>query len=499
MADRPPRILICVVAYEAESTIADVISRIPATIRESARFSILVSDDASRDDTTAVAQSALETHARSYALLRLASNQGYGGNQKICYRYALEHGFDWVILLHGDGQYAPELLPEFVRRIDEQSPDVIIGSRMIDWRLARQGGMPWFKIVANRLLTRLQNALSGSTLSEFHSGYRAYAAQFLKKAPFELNHDGFHFDTEILLQAFHCSARISEFSIPAHYGDEICRVPLIRYGLDVLAACLRFRLQRIGLLTSLKFPHSAESQYRSKTQDPNSSHAQAIRLLEDWSDLAGLRVLDIGCGPGWVAHQLGVHGARVTGVDAQAAPPEHFERFLQIDLERDEWPLDISKFDVVLMLDIIEHLAEPERFLLALRHAMTGTHTPLVMVSVPNIGFVLARLNLLFGRFNYADRGILDITHKRFFTASSLKNCLQETGFVVDRMSGIGVPMRSLGGGPLFRLMGGLSALLARAWPRLFAFQLLITAHPKPTARQHIANSLVTDDSEARH
>src|SRR5205085_662872 len=156
--------------------------------------------------------------------------QGYGGNQKIGFHYAMEHGFGLVILLHGDGQYAPELVLKFVEKWEETHSAVVLGSRMIEKRSALKGRMPFYKWIGNQVLTKLQNKIVGSDLSEFHTGFRAYDVGFLRQVPFDLNTDGFHFDTEILLQAFALKARVAEFPIPTFYGDEVCHVNGISYA-----------------------------------------------------------------------------------------------------------------------------------------------------------------------------------------------------------------------------------------------------------------------------
>ena len=131
-------------------------------------------------------------------------NQGYGGNQKIGYYYAIANHFDVVVLLHGDGQYAPEQLPILLKPFtrNQDKPDAVFGSRMLNRRQAIRGGMPYYKYVGNQVLTAAQNFLLGSNLSEFHTGYRLYSVEQLNKIPFDLNTNDFHFDTEIIVQLF---------------------------------------------------------------------------------------------------------------------------------------------------------------------------------------------------------------------------------------------------------------------------------------------------------
>ena len=187
------RLLIFVVAYNAEKTIESVLDRIPAELRVPS-VEVLVIDDFSKDATF---QTGLRRERQSgpfkIVMLRNPENQGYGGNQKLGYRYAIDYGFDIVALIHGDGQYAPEKLPELVKPFLTGEADAVFGSRMIHKSDALKGGMPLYKWVGNQVLTQFQNALLGSELSEFHSGYRLYSVKALARIPFERNSNDFHF------------------------------------------------------------------------------------------------------------------------------------------------------------------------------------------------------------------------------------------------------------------------------------------------------------------
>jgi len=186
MSDTQYRTLILIVAYNAERHITTVLDRIPEAIWNGKPYhcDILVIDDFSSDATWQVCNDYCERNNRQITILRTPSNQGYGGNQKIGYTYALKNEYDAVVLLHGDGQYAPELLLQMIKPLAEQKAEVVFGSRMAIKKNALTGGMPAYKFTANILLTAIQNAILGSQFSEFHTGYRAYSVSALKRIPF---------------------------------------------------------------------------------------------------------------------------------------------------------------------------------------------------------------------------------------------------------------------------------------------------------------------------
>jgi glycosyltransferase involved in cell wall biosynthesis len=478
------RVLVFVVAYEAQKHLSSVLARIPEDLINNDSIEILVIDDGSSDAGVIVGSAWARQHdAQNVSILRNPVNQGYGGNQKLGYRIAIEAGFDYVVLLHGDGQYAPELLPHFIDVWKNRDADVVLGSRMQDLKSARRGGMPWYKLIGNQVLTWLQNFVTGQKLSEYHTGYRGYSTRFLRSVPFELNTNDFHFDTEILLQAFHARATVEEFAIPTHYGDEICRVNGVRYAKNVVFSTLHYKMHQMGMLCDLRYRRLEVARYEDKTFMAYSSHATALRLVESFKPA---RLMDLGCGPGFLARRCEAMGIEVTAVDIAPPQPGMVKHFRQMNLETDRVPVDAMSHDMILMLDVIEHLAEPEKFLLELRNQSEpaeGGKMPAVVISTPNIAFAAIRLNLLLGRFTYAERGILDITHKRLFTKNSLRRALRECGYKVEKFIPIGVPFQAVMPGTIGRLLGSGAAMLARVWPSMFAFQLMVVCRPSPGIR----------------
>jgi len=235
-----PKVFVVMPAYNAAGTLRLTYRDMP---RDRVHTVILV-DDNSSDETLEVArQLGLESfiHDRNY---------GYGANQKTCYREALKGGADIVVMLHPDYQYDPKLIPEMIQPILEQRADVVLGSRLMGVNPVSHG-MPWWKYIANRVLTTLENIVFGLRLSEYHTGYRAYSRKALESVNFEMNSDAFVFDQEIIAQFVQAKQRIIDIAVPTRYfkaASSISFVRSVRYGLSILWVLTRFLLHRSHLL-----------------------------------------------------------------------------------------------------------------------------------------------------------------------------------------------------------------------------------------------------------
>lgn len=254
------RIGIFVIAYNAETTLASVLDRIPPEIIEKTT-EIFVIDDCSTDDTYQVGQ----RYGGSPALEKLTVQRNpvnlmYGGNQKRGYQYAIERDLDIVVLLHGDGQYAPEVMDRMLEPLESGRAEMVMGSRMMIPGAARRGNMPAYKFFGNKLLSATQNWLLGSSFTEFHSGYRAYATSALHTLDFERMTDSWHFDTQIILNFLQRGYRILEVPIPTYYGDEICHVNGVPYAFECVKATAAYAwTNRFRPKLALRFPQrSAE-------------------------------------------------------------------------------------------------------------------------------------------------------------------------------------------------------------------------------------------------
>ncbi len=214
---------------------------------------VIVVDDASHDDTTDIAKNLSDTTVFTHE-----KNRGYGGNQKSCYRLALEQGADIVIMVHPDYQYTPRLIPAIAALIGNGLYPCVLASRILGGHALR-GGMPLWRYVANRFLTLVGNLLMGSKLSEFHTGYRAYSRELLLSLPLDENSDDFVFDNQIIAQILWQGHTIAEVSCPTRYATDASSISFarsVKYGLGCLETALSFRLAKLGLLRSARFPRT---------------------------------------------------------------------------------------------------------------------------------------------------------------------------------------------------------------------------------------------------
>jgi glycosyltransferase involved in cell wall biosynthesis len=480
------RIGILIVAYNALSTLLPVLKRITPNVWRNVE-EVVVFDDASGDATFELAVG-LKTllNVPKLRVVKHETNLGYGGNQKAGYRYFLDKGFDVVVLLHGDGQYAPELLAHLYRPIVQGAADAVFGSRMMTtYGGALKGGMPLYKYVGNRILTSLENRALSLHLTEFHCGYRAYSLRALDRIDFSRMTDDFHFDTEIIIKLHHQRFRIVEVPIPTAYGNEICYVNGMRYARDVMRAVYRYKQT---CRSTRRYPEFAEYfvHYPIK-QSKYSSHATVQRLVG-----SNQEVLDLGCGEGCFAAELAKNGNRTVGVDAIPAPQTSsaLQEFVRLDLDSGIEPLLQSlgsrRFDYVLMLDILEHLRSPEQILCQAAGALRENGR--IIVSVPNVANITVRAMLLLGRFNYTERGILDRTHLRFYTHRTARQLLEQSGYEIIREQNTVMPLEIvLGLAPENILMRAFNAILAAlTWllPGLFGYQIILVARKgNPAAR----------------
>jgi hypothetical protein len=392
--------------------------------------------------------------------LQFSADWTRGLQQKLFFRRALEEGFDSLI------------------RIDLLTP--MSGDSAVLNSIFRS------LMTANGDIVSAAAGVGGSDVTAVPSGIqvvaRRYRTTFLSRIPFELNDDSDLFESDISRQVRHIEATEVHATRPL----ELTRAQFLSgHRLRELMAETQFRLHRLGIYCSLKYRDLTPARYRDKTGTMYSSHqltVDEIRLLQPRS------LIDLGCGPGFVSRQCRSLGVNVHGVDMAEPQPDTVSSFTQCNLDQKPYPFDIWDYDAILLLDVIEHLSDPEQFLLDLRHRSACTrdthqsrsaHRPTMILTTPNVAFIGIRLGLLLGRFNYADRGILDMTHRRLFTRESLRQAILAGGYDIETMKPVPAPFAAIIPGPIGRMLNRIAAMAAAICPSLFAFQWLVRCRPK--------------------
>ena len=394
------------------------------------------------------------------------------------------------MLLHGDGQYAPEVMGDLVAPIVEGRADAVFGSRMMTKGGARDGGMPMYKYVGNRILTTSQNALTGLRLSEWHSGYRAYRVSALADLPFVGNSDGFDFDTEIILQLHAARKTIVEVPIPTYYGDEICRVNGIAYARDIMVDTLRHRFGRTGfgggqlgrVAETVRVQAVAAQLARPRAADDAapSSDARARRRLRarvGWPRRCRRRAID------------------VTGVDVAEEPGarERMEHFVQADLEHGLPERSAAASTSSSPPMSIEHVRRPEQLLARddrstaqRRHAhrQRAQHRPLVPAGAHR------------GRACSTTTSAASSTRRTCASSPAARSCASRIRSGLEPLAHrhTGLPFDALGRAHRSTPRAARSLvdrLLVRAWPTMFAYQFVYELAVSP------ALDVATDASHA--
>ncbi|MCC6579639.1 MAG: class I SAM-dependent methyltransferase [Phycisphaeraceae bacterium] len=385
---------------------------------------------------------------------------------KLVCRWGLTKRFSLLVLLDRTWPNAGELAVEMVQCWRHERFDLgVLESKNT-------------RIPRDTPLMRLARHLVGHANFDPRHRLGALSASLLRRVPFETVSSTHRCELELMLQAAHVNARTVRFDV----GEEACRD---LHGRHALRSSLRYRLHQWGMCCSTKYRDLTPSRYRDKTRVSYSSHQMA---LAEVSRRRPRCVLDIGCGPGFVAQQCRAMGMEVTAIDQFEVSDAKLEPFFRCDLQKDELPVNPWDFDLILLLDVIEHLEDPEFFLSKMRHddrpalrrAGGDAEGPVLVLTTPNVAFLPVRMNLLMGRFPYAERGILDITHKRLFTRSTLRTMLRDCGYEVLRMQPVPAPFEAVMPGAKGRTMGWLCHMMAKVWPGGMAFQWLVVCRPMP-------------------
>lgn len=483
-----PKVAVFIIAYQAAQTLISAYKRIPSSIKRQAS-EIYCFDDCSDDNTYYAGLGyKLANNIKNFKLYKNPKNLGYGGNQKKGYRYAIQKGFDIVVMLHGDAQYAPEkmnLLLDAFKSPEQEKIGMVMGSRILGDPL--KGGMPLYKYVGNRILTWLENMILGTHLSEFHSGYRAYNLHALRAIPFGKCSNDFHFDTESIIMLLKAGYKIVEVPIPTYYGHgSKSYVNVIKYGIDCLKSVIEYRLYQLGIRKNSKYNFIVATQPRYKLKDDKySSHS----ILLDWIvELDARKVLDLGCAGGLLGKALKeIWAGELVGLDKDIAwqnSPDMkiYKKVIWADLDRCDINklVDNERFDVVVAADILEHLKRPENTIKQVYRQIDSKGY--FIVSLPNSNFLPIWLIRKFFPKHRMSKGPLDNTHKIFFSLKSAREFLTKNKFSIIEMKVTPPPLplisKSFSENNFLSALYKICIFLANAFPNYFSYQVMFLLTP---------------------
>jgi 2-polyprenyl-3-methyl-5-hydroxy-6-metoxy-1,4-benzoquinol methylase len=399
---------------------------------------------------------------------------GHGGERKAAFEYALLRDLHHVITLRGDGTHPPEALPDLIRAAVIEGHDLVLASRLMQRRQSLRDGMPIHRVLGHTVATGFQNRILGLRTRDHLTSYRAYNVETLRRIPFQNNSNDRTFDVEFMIQCRALGVTVFEVGVSPAWREDLDGRSELRHIGSACATAMGYRFHQLHLTRDGRYLVDRDIHYTLK-HSRTGSHMQIVDAIAP-----GSRVLDLGCSQGLLAEPLGEKGARVTGVDT--APPrgisKHLEQYFQRDLED---PLDLPTgrvFDCVVCADVIEHLRNREQLLRSARRYLTEGGR--LVISTPNIALWFYRLSLAVGRFEYGPRGVLDWTHVHLFTRATFRREVERAGFhIVDERATalpFEVVFESTGRSRLVRALGNVYHALARAWPEMFAYQIILLA-----------------------
>jgi SAM-dependent methyltransferase len=457
------------------SALRDVLDRVPESVR--GRVVEVFAFDGSSRSTAGLSSAgrAWPGFDAALSVVRTEKELGRGGSQIRGFEHAMERGCDIVVVLRRDGQDAPEALPELLAPLESGEADAVFGVNALTFGEA-QGGVSMYEYFGSRLLSRFENTLLGTALSEFNPGYRLYSCAALARVPFRKNGAGLHFDAQIIIQFRGAGLRIVERPVALarkprasvvnrRLDPEL--VDALTYTKNVVKSVIDYELHEFGLQHR---PEYVVPPVHTMKRSALSSHSQLL-------DLVGVpprRILDIGCGPGELGHVLKERGHYVFGVD-WGTPSFELDAFVQADITQGLPSSVVGTFDTVLLADVLEHMTEPQKLLKDAKARLKPGGS--LLVSLPNAVHWSMRAQVAVGRFDYTNKGLLDRGHLRFFTRDSARRMFHEAGLEVVTQRTTPVPWENV----LPRALGSAirghaertDYFLTRLRPNLFAYQHL--------------------------
>ena len=479
------KVLVCIFSIHDEKSALDMLKKIPEAVIKS-NHEILILIDGSKETEFQPATKMVEGfELLNIQILIIAEGLGYGGSQKLAFHYAIKQEFDLIIVIDGSGQYFPEDIENLMSSLIGSNAQAVMGSRFLSRTKEMRSQMSFYRYFGNLAVSFLQNKILGLKFSEFHSSLRAFRVKSLEKIPFSFNSNGRQFDTEVLIQLNLKSFQVIEIPVSFIERFRTKVMEYLRYGIDVVQLSINFRLHMMSIFYERKFDISSSvDKYTLKAGYP-SSHQFTLNEVR-----ANSRVLDVGCGNSLVGSELMKLGCWVEAIDCENSKGlNRINKFTKMNLNDESKNILIHSFDYVLLLDVLEHLEEPERFVWNLRTQAHGKR-PNIIVSVPNIGFFVMRLQLLFGRFNYGIKGILDLGHRRLFTFYTIRKMFEDAGFEVLKCKGIPAPYpEAIGKNMLSLSLLKINSFLIKIFPKLFSYQVFMVVVPLPTLDFLLKNS----------
>ena len=483
------KLLIFIPAYNVEDQILDVLKNIPIKRLNNYDTEILIINDFSSDRTLSEIKK-FNNKKIKITVFSNKSNLGYGSVQKMAYFYAIKNNFDIVSMLHGDGQYDPKLLPKLIAPVNKKEVDAVFGARMHSSIKALKGKMPFHRLLGNKIITKIQNFLLNSKINEFHNGYRVYSIKALKLVPFHLNSSYYHFDTEIIIQLLLSNLLIKEVPINTIYGSEKSYLNVFKYGFNVLRTTLIGSLQKFGIFYERKFDieryKKGRVEYRNK-KEFNSSHSKTLKLIKQ-----NTKILDLSLSSNFFSDELKKKKCKVYPIDIHSILNElTYKNLIDSNIEKYNLPISEDIFDTVIILNELQRLNEPEAFIEILSNWLKKSPDSKIIVSTTNIGFFMIRFMLLFGFYNHGIKGVLDISHKRNYTFSSLKKLFEQSGcFRVEKMIGIPAPFPlAIKNKFLSKILLFLNNLLIKISKGFFSYEILAIIKTKKSLEDLIKSA----------
>lgn len=465
-----PRIALFLFGGSDAETLRKTIEALPEELDACLEEVVLVPDGVPEDSTPPLRELAgrRQLELRVHRMPRTA---GYGGARKSVFEYVLMRGVDLAVTMRGDGLHPPERLVALLHAALARPDSLVLATRLMH---SGESDSPLPHRLAHAGATAIQNRLLGLRLGDYHSGFRVYSARTLRCIPFQLNADDRGFDMQTVIQCRALGAPVHEVWVPPTWKEYPSSPRGLFNVMRFTAAAFDYRLHQLHLTRRGRYFVDPDVHYTLK-QSRTGSHMQIVEAIEP-----GSQVLDLGCSHGLLAQPLHEKDVRVTGVDVLGpqSPTEAMEEFFERDLEQ---PLELPTgrvFDYVVCSDVIEHLRSRTELLRSVRRYLKPGGR--LLISTPNVALWFYRLSLLVGRFEYGPRGVLDETHVHLYTRATFVRAVEKAGFRILRERVTALPFEvvfeSTGRSRLVRGLAGAYHLLARLWPELFAYQILLEA-----------------------